>query len=247
MTCSAISLPPPRRTSAAHAPRPARGSGDLDGKSRLATRPGAPRPRSEAHGRRRPEPPPQRRTRSRARIRPFRLKRRWFRRNLRRRRYEPSCLHNMQSFHAIIPMHHKHRKTLSAGFQDPVSGTIEWEAIEGLLVASGARVVEGRGSRVRFENDGAVETFHRPHPAKETKRYQVRAARTFLERTGVKPWPTPSTTDKSKGTDQNPGIHLYTHERVRPEAYGARAVQLTWAQPRPEISAAWARADNRAA
>ena len=50
-----------------------------------------------------------------------------------------------------------------------------------------------------------------------------------------------------EGTDQNPGIHLYTHERVRPEAYGARAVQLTWAQPRPEISAAWARADNRAA
>ena len=49
------------------------------------------------------------------------------------------------------------------------------------------------------------------------------------------------------GTDQNPGIHLYTHERVRPEAYGSRAVQLTWGQPRPEISAAWARADSRAA
>ena len=53
--------------------------------------------------------------------------------------------------------------------------------------------------------------------------------------------------DSANGTDQNPGIHLYTHERVRPEAYGSRAVQLTWAQPRPEISAAWARADSRAA
>ena len=56
-----------------------------------------------------------------------------------------------------------------------------------------------------------------------------------------------SQTHARYGTDQNPGIHLYTHERVRPEAYGARAVQLTWAQPRLEISAAWARADNRAA
>ena len=55
------------------------------------------------------------------------------------------------------------------------------------------------------------------------------------------------TIDAFRGTDQNPGIHLYTHERVRPEAYGSRAVQLTWAQPRPEISAAWARADSRAA
>jgi hypothetical protein len=56
-----------------------------------------------------------------------------------------------------------------------------------LLVAAGAQVIEGRGSRVRFEKDGEVETFHRPHPAKEAKRYQVRAARAFLERIGVTP------------------------------------------------------------
>lgn len=48
-------------------------------------------------------------------------------------------------------------------------------------------VIEGRGSRARFEKDGEVETFHRPHPAKEAKRYQVRAARAFLERIGVTP------------------------------------------------------------
>ena len=29
------------------------------------------------------------------------------------------------------------------------------------------RLIEGRGSRVRFEKDGEVGTFHRPHPAKE--------------------------------------------------------------------------------
>lgn len=82
-------------------------------------------------------------------------------------------------------MNSKHRKTLAIVFTDPVSGTVEWLAIERLL--AGAQVIEGRGSRVRFEKDGEVETFHRPHPAKEAKRYQVRAARAFLERIGVRP------------------------------------------------------------
>ena len=48
-------------------------------------------------------------------------------------------------------------------------------------------LIEGRGSRVRFEKDGEVETFHRPHPTKEAKRYQIRAARAFLERMGITP------------------------------------------------------------
>ena len=84
-------------------------------------------------------------------------------------------------------MNSRHRKTLVAVFTDPASGTMEWAAIEGLLLAAGARLIEGRGSRVRFEKDREVETFHRPHPAKEAKRYQVLAARAFLERIGVTP------------------------------------------------------------
>jgi len=84
-------------------------------------------------------------------------------------------------------MNNKHRRTLGNVFSDPVSGTIEWLAIEKLLIAAGADIVEGNGSRVRFVKDGVVETFHRPHPAKEAKRYQVRSARTFLEKIGVKP------------------------------------------------------------
>ncbi len=84
-------------------------------------------------------------------------------------------------------MNSRHRRTLATVFADPVSGTIEWAAVEGLLLAAGACLIEGRGSRVRFEKDGEVETFHRPHPAKEAKRYQVRAARAFLERIGVTP------------------------------------------------------------
>ena len=84
-------------------------------------------------------------------------------------------------------MNNKQRKTLVAIFSDPVLETIEWSEIERLLIALGATLVEGRGSRVRFEKDGEIETFHRPHPGKEAKRYQVRAARDFLKRTGVEP------------------------------------------------------------
>jgi len=84
-------------------------------------------------------------------------------------------------------MNSKHRKTLAVVFRDPVSGTIEWAAIEGLLIAAGGRPIEGTGSRVRFEKDGEVVTFHRPHPAKEAKRYQVRDARDFLMRIGIRP------------------------------------------------------------
>jgi hypothetical protein len=84
-------------------------------------------------------------------------------------------------------MNSRHRRTLEIVFTDPVSGTIAWADVEGLLIAAGAKVVEGRGSRVRFVCGDEVETFHRPHPAKEAKRYQVRAARDFLERIGVIP------------------------------------------------------------
>ena len=84
-------------------------------------------------------------------------------------------------------MNNRHRKTLEAVFVEPTSGTLAWADIEGLLLAAGARVVEGRGSRVRFLCGDEMESFHRPHPAKEAKRYQVRAARAFLERIKVMP------------------------------------------------------------
>jgi len=84
-------------------------------------------------------------------------------------------------------MNSKHAKTLKAIFTDPVSGNVAWAAIEKLLIAVGCEVIEGNGSRVRFVKDEEVETFHRPHPAKEAKRYQVRAARAYLVRLGVEP------------------------------------------------------------
>lgn len=84
-------------------------------------------------------------------------------------------------------MNNKHRKTLEAIFSPLVPKTLEWAALEALLVAAGASVIEGKGSRVRFELNGVVGTFHRPHPHKEAKPYQVKDARAFLEQAGVMP------------------------------------------------------------
>lgn len=84
-------------------------------------------------------------------------------------------------------MNNKQRATLRLIFADPVSATINWADIESLLRSVGCSVVEGSGSRVRFSKDGQVATFHRPHPAKEAKRYQVRDAREFLDTLGVRP------------------------------------------------------------
>jgi hypothetical protein len=53
-------------------------------------------------------------------------------------------------------------------------------------LAAGAKRIEDSGSRVRFEKGGVIATFHRPHPEKEAKRYQVRDAREFLSKIGVK-------------------------------------------------------------
>lgn len=87
----------------------------------------------------------------------------------------------------LASMNSKHRRVLAAVFRDPVSGTIEWAGIEALLVACGCDIIEGKGSRVRFHKDGTIASFHRPHPQKEAKRYQVRDARAFLIRIGVTP------------------------------------------------------------
>jgi len=84
-------------------------------------------------------------------------------------------------------MNSTHRKTLEAIFADPISASLEWRRIEALLLAIGCQIVEGNGSRVRFNKDGIIAIFHRPHPAKETKPYQVRDARQFLQNLGVKP------------------------------------------------------------
>jgi hypothetical protein len=84
-------------------------------------------------------------------------------------------------------MNKAHRKTLNDIFSQPVPSTLEWRRIESLFVSLGAATIEGAGLCVRFVLNGIIATFHRPHPTKEAKPYQVGDAKTFLENAGVKP------------------------------------------------------------
>lgn len=84
-------------------------------------------------------------------------------------------------------MNKRHQRTLNAIFRTPVPTTLKWRRIESLLISCGAKVVEGRGSRVRFELNDVTATFHRPHNRKEARSYQVRDVRYFLEEAGIIP------------------------------------------------------------
>ena len=59
--------------------------------------------------------------------------------------------------------------------------------IERLLVALGAELSEGRGSRVRIALNGVRAVFHRPHPHRETDKGALRSMRRFLGEAGIKP------------------------------------------------------------
>ncbi|MFQ5639649.1 MAG: type II toxin-antitoxin system HicA family toxin [bacterium] len=84
-------------------------------------------------------------------------------------------------------MKSKHRKTLQAIFEDPVRANIQWKDIESLLIACGAEISEGRGSRVRIVLNQVRAVFHRPHPRKETDKGAVVSMRRFLTEAGVEP------------------------------------------------------------
>lgn len=91
-----------------------------------------------------------------------------------------------KSFLVEIVMRGKHRATLEAIFTDPVSGSIKWREVEALLIACGAQVSEGSGSRIRFTIGDETLFLHRPHPSPDTKRWAIREIRQFLVNVGIR-------------------------------------------------------------
>lgn len=83
-------------------------------------------------------------------------------------------------------MQAKHSRTLSAIFAKPTRSGIVWSDIEAMLIANGAEISEGNGSRVRIVLNGVRAVFHRPHPKKETDKGAVASMRRFLKEAGVK-------------------------------------------------------------
>jgi len=84
-------------------------------------------------------------------------------------------------------MNRKHRSTLNAIFEVPVRSNLLWADVSALMLALGAEVTEGAGSRVRFKLRGVRMVFHRPHPGKELDKGAVITLRAFLQNAGVGP------------------------------------------------------------
>jgi len=81
----------------------------------------------------------------------------------------------------------KHQKTLEEIFDVPIRSSIQWKDIEKMLLALGAEITEGNGSRVRIALNDVRAVFHRPHPRKETDKGAVVSMRRFLTTAGITP------------------------------------------------------------
>ena len=82
-------------------------------------------------------------------------------------------------------MNAKHKRTLAAIFQEPLRSDVKWNEIENLLIALGAEISEGKGSRVRVALKGVRAVFHRPHPQKVTDKGALKSIKRFLITAGI--------------------------------------------------------------
>ena len=72
-------------------------------------------------------------------------------------------------------------------FSSPIRSDIKWTNIENLFKALGAKVSQGRGSRVRVSLNGIKAVFHEPHPERETDKGAVKAVKEFLINADINP------------------------------------------------------------
>lgn len=87
----------------------------------------------------------------------------------------------------LEPMNTKHRKTLQAIFALPTRANLPFADIEQLLLALGAELTEGSGSRIKLVLGNASWQAHRPHPGKDAKKYQIEQVREFLQQLEIHP------------------------------------------------------------
>lgn len=82
-------------------------------------------------------------------------------------------------------MNKKHLKTWGKLWHDSVLSGIAWSDIEAMLIAFGAEISEGNGSRVRIKLNGVRAVFHRPYPENTTDKGAVKSMRRFLQAAGI--------------------------------------------------------------
>ena len=84
-------------------------------------------------------------------------------------------------------MNTKQRKILERIFVSPTPVEMDWDDIKSLLIALGATLNEGSGSRLRITLNGEYLHVHIPHPKRVSTRTMIRGIRDFLEQAGVSP------------------------------------------------------------
>jgi hypothetical protein len=84
-------------------------------------------------------------------------------------------------------MNTRQKKTLALIFEKPTRTDLRYDDVKSLLMAVGANIREGRGSRVRFEQGAYSVHLHAPHPQKVLPKYSVELIRDFLIEIGEKP------------------------------------------------------------
>jgi len=82
-------------------------------------------------------------------------------------------------------MNRKQRTTLNNLFATPIRRNIKWLDVVSLIGALNGEVIEGSGSRARFDLNDVSLNIHSPHPRPELKIYQVKAVRDFLTQAGI--------------------------------------------------------------
>ncbi|PKO01808.1 MAG: hexulose-6-phosphate isomerase [Chloroflexi bacterium HGW-Chloroflexi-5] len=82
-------------------------------------------------------------------------------------------------------MNHKQIQTLHTIFSDPIRANVAWTDVVSFLIALGAEISEGSGSRVRVYLNGVRAVFHRPHPDKEVDKGTIKSLRRFLTEAGL--------------------------------------------------------------
>ena len=85
----------------------------------------------------------------------------------------------------MVKLNKKQRTTLQSIFENPIRSNVLWADIEKLLIALGAELSEGRGSRIRIYLNGVRAVFHRPHPKNETDKGALKSMRRFLKEAGI--------------------------------------------------------------
>ena len=83
-------------------------------------------------------------------------------------------------------MNSRVRKTYNDIYKEPVQSGVKWNDVEAMLLALGARISEGSGSRVRIELNGVRAVFHRPHPENTADKGAVKSVRKLLDHARVR-------------------------------------------------------------